>query len=300
MAVAYSGGPDSTALLWVVARQAQRFQGLRVLAFHVHHGLQPEADAWLDQARSVCDRLGVGLFDIRLSGRPGQGDSVEAWARRGRYEGLRQLAVAQGASLVLLAQHAEDQAETVLLQALRGGGPAGLAAMPREWSDQGVRFVRPWLDQRRAQLHAVAAHCGLPVVSDPSNADARFARSRLRMSVMPALEGAFPDAVRALGQVARQAAQAEGLAREAAAADLPGCVDAAGCLCHHAWSALPPARRRNVLRAWLQARLSDVPRSLLERLSSEWVGQGGVWPARSALVRSRRGRLTVQHSPATK
>jgi tRNA(Ile)-lysidine synthase len=300
VAVAYSGGPDSTALLWTVCQLALRFTGLRVLAFHVHHGLQVDADVWLEHARGVCAGLGVELHAVRLKGRPSAGDSVEAWARRGRYEGLLQLALAQGADLVLLGQHADDQAETVLIQALRGGGAAGLAAMPSQWSEQGVTFARPWLRHRRDRLQSVLQRSGLPSVADPSNADPRFARSRLRQRLMPVLLGDFPDAVGALAEVARQAAQAKQLAEEIAEVDLPPCVNAAGRLRYRAWLELPAARRLNVLQAWLRQQLGDVPRSLVERLVAEWSGQGGVWPARGAVLRSQRGLLCVERSPAAK
>jgi tRNA(Ile)-lysidine synthase len=300
VAVAYSGGPDSTALLWTVCQLALRFTGVRVLAFHVHHGLQADADVWLEHARGVCAGLGVELHAVRLKGRPSAGDSVEAWARRGRYEGLLQLALAQGAELVLLGQHADDQAETVLIQALRGGGPAGLAAMPSQWSERGVTFARPWLRHRRDRLQSVLERSGLPSVADPSNADPRFARSRLRQRLMPALLEDFPDAVGALAEVARQAAQAKQLAEEIAEVDLPPCVNAAGRLRYRAWLELPAARRLNVLQAWLRQQLGDVPRSLVERLVAEWSGQGGVWPARGAELRSQRGLLFVERSPAAK
>lgn len=293
VAVAFSGGPDSTALLIATARQP----GLRVLALHVNHGLQPQADAWEAQARSIAESLGVGFLSRRLSGKPGQGDSVEAWARAGRYAALVEMAHEAGASLVLLAQHADDQAETVLLQALRGAGPAGLAAMPRHWQADGLHWARPWLTQPRERLQALLD--GQPVVHDPSNADPRYARSRLRTQVMPALCAAFPQAVAVLGDVARHAAQAKALAEEMAQQDLPACVDAQGRLGFEAWARLSPARRRNVLQAWLAPQLpAGVPVSLLDRLCSEWTEKGRRWPTPAGpLVAARRW---LQLSPGTK
>src|SRR6185369_13650037 len=110
--------------------------GIEVVALHVHHGLMPQADAWVQSAVRLCARWQAAGWPLRLrwhrlDSTPAQGDSVEAWARRERYAALAQMAREEGASLVLLAQHRRDQAETVLLQALRGGGPRGLAAMPR-------------------------------------------------------------------------------------------------------------------------------------------------------------------------
>lgn len=300
VAVAFSGGIDSTALLLATVRQAAALP-LRVVALHVHHGLQPEADAWVRQAEAVCRRLGVELCVRRLQGRPAKGDSVEAWARRGRYAALAALAKAEGASLILLAQHADDQAETVLLQALRGAGPAGLAAMPAQWQAQGLHWARPWLARRRAELAAYVRAAGLPVVQDPSNEDPRYARSRLRSQVLPLIEPAFPQAVTALGEVARHAAQARQLADEVAADDLPSCCDAQGQLLHKAWLQLPPARRRNALQAWLARQLPEgVPVSLLDRLALQWQGLGREWPAPAGRLRSVRGRLRYEASSAAK
>ncbi|WP_374657197.1 tRNA lysidine(34) synthetase TilS [Inhella sp.] len=300
VAVAYSGGADSTALLWATWRQA-REGGLRVVALHIHHGLMTEADGWLAHAQAVCRRLDVPLYSRCLQGSPAPGDSIEAWARHHRYEALTELARSAGAELVLLAQHAEDQAESVLLQALRGGGPAGLAAMPAHWQTGGLSWARPWLTRPRDAVRAVLEASQLSWVEDPSNADPRFARSRLRTHVMPVLQSAFPQAVTVLGDVARHAAQARLLADEIAAEDLPRCLDGHGRLLFRAWSTLPPARRHNVLRAWLASVLSHgVPVALLERLAKEWHGQGARWQAPGGWICARRGGLSAELSSATK
>jgi len=156
IAVAYSAGRDSTALLHATACAAREL-GVEVVALHVHHGLMKEADAWLRFAGQQVERwreagLPVNLVSTRLGGKPSKGDSVEAWARRERRVALAHMAQAAGASAVLLAHHRRDQAETVLLQALRGAGPAGLAAMPRAVERDGLWWLRPWLDQPREAI----------------------------------------------------------------------------------------------------------------------------------------------------
>src|SRR5262249_37298193 len=143
----------------------------------------------------------IGFACTRLAGRPAPGESVEAWARSERYAALAEMARAEGASLVLLAHHRRDQAETVGLQALRGAGAAGLAAMPRVVQRGGLSWARPWLAQAPGAIDAYVELHGLGFVVDPSNADPRHARSRLRTSVMPALREAFPDAEVALAAV---------------------------------------------------------------------------------------------------
>jgi tRNA(Ile)-lysidine synthase len=299
VAVAFSGGLDSTALLLATARQARPL-GLRVVALHVHHGLMAEADAWVEHVTRVCAQFEVPLRITRLKGRPAKGDSVEAWARRGRYQALAAMAQSEQVSLILLAQHAEDQAETVLLQALRGAGPAGLAAMPQTWTEAGITWARPWLQQPRRALQALVRAAGLAVVEDPSNVDPRYARSRLRRGVWPALVQAFPNAATVLAEVARHAAQAKALAEEVAQLDLPSCLDGQQRLRFAAWQALPPARRRNAMAAWLALQMPDVPVSLVDRLSAEWLGQGARWPAPNGWLLAQRKLLRFETSPAAK
>ena len=291
VAVATSGGRDSTALLHCTLRMAQPL-GVRVLALHVHHGLMPEADVWHEQVRRQARRWGATFDSCRLAGAPKSGDSIEAWARRERYAALAQMAHAAGAGLVLLAHHQRDQAETWLLQALRGGGPAGLSAMPRQAQRDGLCWARPWLDQPREAIDDYVRRHRLHAVDDASNADPRFARSRLRQQVWPALREAFADAETALAQSSRRAQEAAALAAEVAALDLPGCV-AAGELQVAPWLALSAARRSNVLRNWLaQAGHSPVAESLVQRLLAELPAQRSArFPAEGGELRLYRGRL---------
>jgi tRNA(Ile)-lysidine synthase len=270
VAVAYSAGRDSTALLHITARMA-RDLGLDVVALHVHHGLMPQADAWLELAEALCRRwhkagLPVRLVSTRLQGKPRKGDSVEAWARRERRAALARMAHEAGAGAILLAHHRRDQAETVLLQALRGAGAAGLAAMPRAVERDGVWWLRPWLDQPREAIEAYLRRHRLRHVDDASNEDPRFARSRLRTALWPVLMEAFPDAEGALAAVARRAHEANELLAEAAAQDLASLADDAQ-LDVTRWRSLSPPRRANALRAWLQRVLErGAPETLVGRL----------------------------------
>ena len=269
---------------------------MRVAALHVHHGLQPAADAWLRHAEALCTRWRrrgwpLDLHAARLEGQPARGESVEAWAREGRQRALRRLARAAGASLVLLAQHRRDQAETFLLQALRGAGPRGLAAMPATTVHEGLVFARPWLELPREAVEAYARRHRLRHVRDPSNDDPRWARSRLRRDVMPALAAAFPEAEASLADAARLAADARAVLDERAAEDLAAVSGVDGALVVATWSRLSPPRGREVLRAWLAATLdASPPRSLVERLSRELdLPQAARWPAPGGeLVRNRR------------
>ncbi|MGQ3053012.1 MAG: tRNA lysidine(34) synthetase TilS [Roseateles sp.] len=271
VAVAFSGGLDSTALLHAAARTAD---GIRVVALHVHHGLQPQADDWAAHCERVAAELGVDFGCARLSGTPARGDSIEAWARRGRHSALHDMTAAAGADLLLLAHHRRDQAETFLLQAMRGAGTAGLASMPRAQWREGVCWARPWLDMPREAIVAYAEQHGLRWIDDPSNAHTRFARNRLRQALWPA----FPAAEAGLAQAARWVQQADALATEVAEGDLAA-ASTPQRLDLVALSALSPARWSNALRAWLSQH-TVAPASLVERLRTEWrPGAMLSWPA---------------------
>ena len=304
VAVAYSAGRDSTALLHATACAA-REQGLEVVALHVHHGLMPEADSWLAFADKQVQRwrkagLPVQLVSARLQGKPARGESVEAWARRERRAALARLARESGATAILLAHHRRDQAETVLLQALRGAGPAGLAAMPHAVQRDGIWWLRPWLGRPREAIEAYVRQHRLRYVDDASNADDRFARSRVRRKVWRALTRAFGDAEVALAATARRAQQAQALLTEVAVSDLATLVDDAGRLQVVRWRALTPARRVNALRAWLLTCLQrGAPETLVERLMAQLPDAVDArWPvdAKRAIA-LYRGRLDVVSSP---
>ncbi len=293
VAVAVSGGRDSTALLHCTLRAARPL-GLRVLALHVHHNLLPEADAWRRQVQRQAQRWGAEFDSRQLSGQPAAGESIEAWARNGRYAALAEMAVQAGAGLVLLAHHRRDQAETWLLQALRGAGAAGLSAMPRSAMRQGLHWARPWLAQPREAIDRYLQRHRLRPVEDPSNADLRLARSRLRTQVWPALLAAFPQAEVALAASSRLAHEAASLAAEIASADLPACT-AGNALLVAPWLALSPARRANALRRWLaQASGAAPPETLVQRLlPALQSGHSARFPAGGGEWRLYRGRLTL-------
>lgn len=304
MAVAFSGGRDSLALLHATVHAAPAL-GLQVVALHVHHGLMAEADAWLAQAQALCRRWQRAGWPLRLRWhrvpqRPAAGDSVEAWARRHRQEALARMAREEGASLLLLAHHRRDQAETVLLQALRGAGPRGLAAMPAQIEREGLTWARPWLAQPRAAIEAYVHRHRLRPTEDPSNADARFARNRLRLTLWPALGETAEAAEMALLAVAAQAQEARVALDELASIDLAAAADARG-LSHAPWVVLSPARRANALRAWLRQGLGrGAPESLVKRLQGEWqAGSACQWPAGDGLVvRAYRGHLHIASTVA--
>jgi tRNA(Ile)-lysidine synthase len=291
IAVAVSGGRDSMALLHCTARVAERL-GIGVVGLHVHHGLVPNADGWADQVERSCASWSLECKVQRLAGKPAKGESVEAWARLGRYRALAAMARSAGVGLVLLAHHRRDQAETFLLQALRGAGPAGLAAMPSQVERDGIVWARPWLNQAHETIAAYARRHRLRFVDDPSNTDPRYARSHLRADVMPALRKAFPEAEALLAASAARSAEAQAVLTDVAQADLAALRDGAA-LRLLPWRALSEARRRNALRAWLREQLGrGAQQTLVERLMVELPGVGPAqWPCESGVLRRYRGRL---------
>ncbi|NJD05640.1 MAG: tRNA lysidine(34) synthetase TilS [Methylococcaceae bacterium] len=205
--VAYSGGLDSHVLLHLTAGLAsERPDFPEVAAVHVHHGLLPEAERWTRHCARICDELGLSLIILRVDARPNPGESPEEAARTARYTALGEL-LTDGCGL-LTAQHRDDQAETLLLQLLRGAGLAGLAGMRDQGRLGRGRLLRPLLEMGRDELRRYAVdHC-LTWVEDPSNEDQRYDRNYLRHSVMPVLKARWPGADRVLSRSAGHCAEA--------------------------------------------------------------------------------------------
>ncbi len=244
-AVAFSGGADSTALL---AAAVQRWPG-RVHAIHVHHGLQPAADEFERRCRAACEAWGLPLHVAEVDARHQRGESPEDAARKARYRALAEAARAQGVASVLLAQHADDQVETMVLALGRGAGLPGLAAMAARFERHGVAFHRPLLQVRGDALREWLQAQAIPFVQDPMNADPAYTRSRIRHEVLPALQRSFPQFRETFARSARHAAQAQQLLAEIAAADL-GLVGAPPAVA--ALRGLSRARQANALRHWLR------------------------------------------------
>ena len=287
--VAFSGGLDSSVLLDALCRLRDRI-GLRVKSVHVHHGLSPNADRWAAHCERFAAKRGVDCQVERVAVARLGHRGLEAEAREARYEALG----ASGASVVALAHHRDDQAETVLLQAARGTGLAGLAAMPEARMKAGLLWWRPLIDEPRESLRDYARAAALEWVEDESNARCDVARNALRLQVLPALKEPFPQARESLAALAAHAAAAARVLDEIAEEDLArlsqdGGIDA-GRL-----GALSSERQAGVLRAALRAqglpmpsraRLDAMRRQLLESRAAaqpvvshahwQWRRHGGV------------------------
>ena len=256
MAVGLSGGADSTALLLACAR---KWPG-QVQAIHVHHGLQDAADAFEQHCAALCQSLNVPLWVKRLDARHTPGQSPEDAARQARYKAFEAVAIASKAQAAIksiaIAQHADDQVETLLLALSRGAGIAGLAAMPARWERAGVVWHRPLLQVAGADIRSWLRLQGQPWVEDPTNTDQRYTRNRIRAQLLPALEAAFPAFRDTFARSASNAAHAAELLDELAQQDLlrvgapPHITELQG---------LSRARQANVLRHWLRVAYATTP-----------------------------------------
>lgn len=246
VAVAFSAGADSTALLLAAHR---RWPG-RVVALHVHHGLQAAADDFESHARRFCEHHSIELRVERVQAAHTAGQSPEDAARLARYAALARMALNADVDCVLLGQHADDQAETLLLALSRGAGLPGLASMSERFERAGMCFGRPLLDLPASVLRTWLVSEGHAFVDDPSNTDTRFTRNRIRAVLLPAWQACFPGFRPMLARSARHAAQAQRLLDELAAHDLSqtGVPPQIARL-----QALSPDRQANALRHWLRS-----------------------------------------------
>ncbi|MFF7063121.1 tRNA lysidine(34) synthetase TilS [Pseudomonas sp. NPDC008258] len=255
--IAFSGGLDSTVLLHLLADHARNHASPPLRAIHIHHGLQPAADAWPAHCQAICDDLGIELQVIHVQVSPGA--SLEQAARDARYDAFRQ-ALGPG-DILFTGQHRDDQAETLLFRLLRGAGLRGLAAMPGQRALGQGRLARPLLGCSRQQLQGYAKVHGLRWIEDPSNADTQFARNYLRSDVFPRLQQRWPQATQNFARAADHLGEALGLLDELAQADLalagegaPVAWPGLDSLDLAALTALSPARQRNALQYWLSQR----------------------------------------------
>ncbi|HHO59895.1 MAG TPA: tRNA lysidine(34) synthetase TilS [Thiotrichales bacterium] len=257
LVVAYSGGLDSHVLL-----HACESVGLPVRAIHIHHGLQTEADAWVEHCRRVCRQLSVELTVLTVDARARARQSPEDAARIARYAALT--GAMQPDEVLLTAQHADDQAETLLLQLLRGAGAAGLAAMPRRQRKHGVMHLRPLLPFTRETLGDYARQQSLDWIEDPSNDDIAFDRNYLRCRVLPVLKQRWPEVDHSFSVAAQLQQENLEVLEAMAAVDLAGAsTQRETVLSLTAMKSLSAARQMNLLRYWLKRQGKQPTRKIL-------------------------------------
>ncbi|MBU3584348.1 tRNA lysidine(34) synthetase TilS [Polynucleobacter sp. 15G-AUS-farblos] len=276
IAVALSGGLDSVVLLDTVCKSALANKNPpEIWAFHIHHGLQKAADEWFVFCEKLAKKYQI-QFDFRLLhlGDDAKQGNVEARARTARYEALAELCADHGVQDLLLAHHQNDQAETVLLQLLRGSGVAGLAGMAQarelKHGDIAITLWRPLIAQSKVELEAYAKTNKLKWVEDPSNQNIQYRRNAIRKDIIPRLEKIQPDAIANLARSANILGQSQALLDRLAKQDGKLIIDKSGLkvalLMTLAENDLPAAN--NVVRYWLKTH--DLAMPSQERLAAWW------------------------------
>lgn len=275
--VAYSGGLDSSVLLRVARNYAAK-HSIGLYAFHIHHGISPNADIWLEHCRAECLSSGIIFDSCHVNMAEKNKGGTEEVARNKRYAALGDLCRMHNVSLLLTAHHQDDQAETVLLQLLRGTGVAGLSGMdaanvaPDLLGDADLLMARPLLTVTREALVCYAVSEGIAYIDDESNADTRYARNSLRHKVMPSLAECFPGFQERFARTAQHAQSAQRLLIELAKQDMGQCQDGE-CLDVTQLRMLSEDRSYNLLRYWFGLRgirmastswLSEMRTQLLE------------------------------------
>ncbi|MEO8630825.1 MAG: tRNA lysidine(34) synthetase TilS [Betaproteobacteria bacterium] len=297
LVVGLSGGLDSVVLLHCLTSLAKRLQ-LQVFALHVHHGLSANADAWGRFCDALCRDLSVPFKQVSVQVPRASGQGIEAAARAARYAAFEQI----NARAVALAHHQDDQAETLLLQLLRGAGVRGLSAMPAARvldSQTGLQLIRPLLRVRRSTITAYAQTQGLSWVEDESNADRNFDRNFVRAEILPRMIRRYPATVATLARAARNMADAAELLDALAIQDYAATAYREDSVDVEALRKMSSARARNVLRWFIQQRGYPAPqRDQLDEALRQTLHSGA--DARQAVtfgdavLRRHRGRLYLE------
>ncbi|MBL8523081.1 MAG: tRNA lysidine(34) synthetase TilS [Betaproteobacteria bacterium] len=291
-----SGGRDSVVLLDLLHR-LRASMDLQLSAVHVHHGLSANADAWAAFCQQYCDRFAVPMQRINVQVDRNAGGGIEANARAARYAAFQSV----DADFLAVAQHADDQAETVLHQLLRGTGWKGLAGMGEQRAlNPGLQLIRPLLTVTREEIEQHADASGLDWIDDESNDDRAFTRNFIRHELIPPIAARFPHYRESLIRAGRHAAEADEMLAALAAIDLQwdgreATVDRL--------DALPPSRQVNALYHWLQwqdlgdavfpsqLQLTEWAQQLFRATPTDRPHQAG---GHDFVIRRRKNRLSLE------
>lgn len=292
LCVALSGGLDSSVLLHALAGMGLR-GALR--AVYINHGLQPRAEAWGEHCAALCANLGVP-FSAQSVTVVVEGEGIEAAARRARYDAL--FAGLETDEALVTAHHLDDQAETILLNLMRGSGPAGLAGMAAV-GQRGERFLlRPLLAVPQEKIRAYAVATRLSWIEDPSNEEFRFDRNFLRHQLLPLLAGRWPSAIAAMARSASLCAESAGLLEELARLDAASASIRGRVSVEHL-ARLGEGRQRNLLRHLARRETGTTPpwrclREGLPQLLGAGIDRQPLVAWEGGEIRRFRGLLHVQ------
>lgn len=253
--VAYSGGLDSQVLLYALSRVLPKN---RLRAIHVNHGWHVDSIKWASTCQEICEKLDIYCEIISVDAHPKLGESLEAYAREARYGAMAKKIHA--GDYLLTAHHRNDQAETLLLQLLRGSGLKGLASMPFCQTFANAYLMRPLLDFTRSDLYEYAQKHQLNWIEDESNINLRFNRNFIRHQVLPLVQQRWPQADKTIARAAANLAEANSLLDEVAHQDLSELQGpASNILVISRLLKLSAKRRTNILRYWLKRLYFPLP-----------------------------------------
>jgi len=309
IAVAYSGGMDSSVLLHLAFQYALK-NHIRLFAFHIHHGLLNEANEWLQHGKKECERLGIRFEAKRIQVNREDGQGLEAAARKGRYEALGELCVLHKVPVILTAHHQDDQVETMLWHLMRGSGIAGLSGIETaRYAEEllgckDVLLARPLLGIPLSAIKAWAAQHELSYVTDPSNRDTRYTRNAIRHQVIPVMQGVFPGVQNNIARTVQHIQSAQRILDEVAQQDLKRYALDDGlhisCL-----QELHQDRIENLLRYWLRLNRVNMPsaawlvqacRQLVQARQDAQIRLDGA----GFVLRRYRNRISLQKKPEKK
>ena len=249
--ITYSGGVDSHVLLHAIAQLHSQLSPIQLRAVHIHHGLNEQADDWATHCFKVCQQLNVPCDVLKVKIIKQTRQSLEALARQARYNAIKK--IINDGDVALTAQHADDQAETLLLQLLRGAGAAGLSAMPQLASLGRGWLMRPLLNFTQADLLNYAEYHQLKWIEDSSNQNIHFDRNFLRHQVIPVLKNRWESMTPVLNRVAQHQAETTILLMELAQQDYVSCRGIQASQLHlPTLQLLSIARQRNLIRFWIK------------------------------------------------
>lgn len=275
--LAFSGGLDSTVLLNLLTAlrdaadtSTQTKSPVVLRAMHVNHGLNQDADQWVEHCAQECRLRVVPFSVVRVLLEDTAPGGIEAVARRARYQALRDKLLPQ--EVLVTAQHLDDQVETLFLALKRGSGPNGLAAMLLDTPYHGHRLLRPLLTCDRAQIKTYAHECQLNWIEDDTNKDIRYDRNFLRLHILPLLQKRWPWFNKAVARSARLCIEQEELLDELLAETVTQLTQPDGSLELIPLVTMTAARRRALFRRWIANRGVKMPSYLqLERIWKEVV-----------------------------
>ncbi len=291
--IAYSGGLDSQVLL---AAAVKALPQSSLVAIHINHQLQAEADVWQNHCEQIATSLSVKFVAVKVQPL----SHSESSARDARYDAFQQALQANDA--LLMAHHADDQAETILFRLCRGSGVAGLVGIPEVRQFNQALIIRPFLEVTRSQLRAWANQLGLKAgvhwIEDPSNAVEDYDRNYLRLAVLPSLQKRWPHLVQRFVETSKHMAQAQSILTEVAEQDLLQVLEKPEVLNIPSLLTLSVARQDNLLRAWLARYSVIMNEKQSEQLRIQFLS-GGANPERSMklndlwCLRTYRKRLFI-------